>query len=59
MAKRKAATQKTIHKEAKHLKSKGPWAHLSWREAHGVAKCIVTGICAKKKPKGKGKKKRR
>jgi hypothetical protein len=57
-AKTKKGIQRAIHKEAKHLKSKGPWKHLTWREAHGVAKRIVTGS-GKSKGKKSGKKKRR
>jgi hypothetical protein len=55
-AKTKAGRQKAIHKEAKHLKSKTPWSHLTWREAHGVAKRIMTGKGSKK---ACGKKKKR
>lgn len=48
---RTPAAKSEIHKQAKHLKEKSP--SLSWKEAHGVAKGMVTGKKARKK---KGKK---
>lgn len=48
---RSPKAKKEIHKQAKHLKEKNP--DMSWQDAHGVAKGMVTG---KKKPK-RGKKK--
>jgi hypothetical protein len=45
------SVQAKIHREAKKLKRKKSHAHLTWRELHGVAKCIVTGVCRKGKRK--------
>lgn len=44
---RTPAAKSEIHKQAKHLKEKSP--SLSWKEAHGVAKGMVTGKKARKK----------
>lgn len=47
---RTQSAKKEIHKQAKHLKERSP--SLTWKEAHGVAKGMVT---KRKKPK-RGKK---
>lgn len=56
--KRSKKTQAKIHSEAERLKAKGPWSHLTWREAHGVATNIVTGAGPGGKRRKKKKKRR-